>query len=142
MTRLFDQNWMQSYREEWNRDTELMRIFNDLQFNSTIGYGFPGEPHPRACITIENGKIVKAGDYCGEELNWDLRAREHHWQDWLTREVGSTGIGLAWTTGKLQLVVGDYKQMIHNADYARSFVRKFSVMGRVQAINDEQPETA
>jgi hypothetical protein len=128
---------MEKYQTEWNKDKELISALNKIQFNSVIGYGFPDEPNPRACIVVEEGKVTQAGDYQGEELNWDLRAKERHWQDWFNKEVGVTSIGLAWSTGKLKFIEGDYKNMIRNPDYARPFVRSFSVMGRTHASNDE-----
>lgn len=131
MSNLFDDNWMKKFQTIWNKDPELVPPLKEINFNSTIGYGFPDEDRPRGCITIEQGKIIDAGEYDGQPLNWDLRARENHWQEWLNREVSKAGFGLAYSTGKLQFVEGDFRIMIKNPDMARPFVKSFSAMGRV-----------
>lgn len=130
MSDLFSDIWMKKYQSEWNKDTELTSALKKINFNSVIGYGFPDEDQPRACIVIEFGKVVEAGPYRGEQLNWDLRAKERHWHGWLQREVGNTGLGLAYNTGKLKFLAGDYKHMLKNPALYRPFIRSFSVMGR------------
>ena len=133
MLKLFDSMWMSKYKEEWNKDPYLARPLKEISFSSTIGYGFPDEDKPRGCIVIENGYVIEAGDYEDQPLNWDLRAKENHWIEWIKREVGSTGLGLAYTTGKLKFVEGDYKSMIRNPAMASPFIKSFSAMSRVEA---------
>ncbi len=128
---LFDNVWMNKYRDEWNKDPYLIRHLKEINFSSIIGYGFPDEESPRSCIVIENGYVVEAGNYSNQRLNWDLRAKEGHWKEWIKREVGSTGLGLAYATGKLKFVEGDYKTMIKNPITASPFIKSFSAMGRV-----------
>ena len=81
--------------------------------------------------SLKNGYVTKAGDYDGQPLNWDLRAKETHWKEWMQREVGSTGLGLAYTTGKLKFIEGDYKSMIKNPTMSSPFIKSFSAMGRI-----------
>lgn len=131
MLKLFDSAWMNKYKEEWNKDPYLAKPLNELKFSSTIGYGFPDEEKPRGCIIIKDGYVVEAGDYQNQPLNWDLRAKENHWLEWIQREVGSTGLGLAYTTGKLKFVEGDYKSMIRNPSMASPFIKSFSAMSRI-----------
>jgi len=131
MLQLFDKAWMNKYMQEWNKDLYLTRPLNEINFSSVIGYGFPDEEKPRSCIVIEDGYVVEAGQYSNQTLNWDLRAKEGHWKEWFRREVGSTGLGLAYTTGKLKFVEGDYKSMIKNPTMASPFIKSFSAMGRV-----------
>lgn len=133
MSELFSEHWMKKYQSEWNKDNELTSILNKISFNSIIGYGFPDEQQPRACIVVERGKIISAGRYNGERLHWDLRAKPHHWHNWLQMEVGSTGLGLAHDTGKLKFLAGDFKFLMKNPDLYRSFIRSFSAMGRAAA---------
>lgn len=131
MSKLFNEEWMKRFQSEWNRDT---RSTNDPQIQNhefTIGYGFPEEGSPRGCVVLNNGQITEAGPYQGQMLDWDLRAKELHWKDWLNREIGSSSIGLAYTTGKLKFVSGDYRQIVKNPDIKRSFIKGFSVMGRL-----------
>lgn len=129
--KLFDNAWMNKYKDEWNKDPYLAKHLSELKFSSVIGYGFPDEDKPRSCIVIEDGYIVEAGSYSDQSLNWDLRAKANHWLEWMQREVGSTGLGLAYTTGKLKFVEGDYKSMIRNPSMASPFIKSFSAMGRI-----------
>jgi hypothetical protein len=131
MLELFNDAWMSKYKEEWNRDPYLGKHLKDINFSSIIGYGFPDEDKPRSCIIIENGYAVEAGYYNNQKLNWDLRAKEGHWKEWINREVGTTGLGLAYSTGKLKFVEGDYKSIIKNPNIASPFIKSFSAMGRV-----------
>ncbi|MCW8933129.1 MAG: SCP-2 sterol transfer family protein [Gammaproteobacteria bacterium] len=131
MLNLFENAWMKKYKDEWNKDPYLAKSLSEIRFSSIIGYGFPDEDKPRACIVIKNGYVIEAGNYNNQKLNWDLRAKEGHWKEWIKREVGSTGLGLAYTTGKLKFVEGDYKSMIKNPTMSSPFIKSFSAMGRV-----------
>jgi len=131
MLQLFDTAWMNKYMQEWNKDSHLTRHLKEIDFSSVIGYGFPDEDKPRSCIVIEKGYVVEAKQYDNRKLNWDLRAKEGHWKEWFKREVGSTGLGLAYSTGKLKFIEGDYKSMIRNPSMASPFIKSFSAMGRV-----------
>ena len=131
MSELFNNEWMKKYQLEWNKDPELSDALKKINFNSVIGYGFPDENKPRGYISIENGQIIDAGLYEDQELNWDLRAKENHWNEWLNREVGKASVGLAYSTGKLKFIEGDYKNMIKDPCMGRPFVKSFSAMGRV-----------
>ncbi|MCW9013478.1 MAG: SCP-2 sterol transfer family protein [Gammaproteobacteria bacterium] len=131
MSDLFNNEWMKKFQSVWNNDPELAPALKKIHFNSIIGYGFTNEETPRGCITIEDGKVIDAGPYEGQSLNWDLRARENHWQEWLNREVSKAGFGLAYSTGKLKFLTGDFKGMIKNPSMARPFVKSISAMGRV-----------
>lgn len=129
--KLFDNAWMKKYKDEWNRDPYLAKHLNELKFSSVIAYGFPDEDKPRSCIVVEDGYIVESGSYNNHDVDWDLRARENHWHEWIQREVGSTGLGLAYTTGKLKFIEGDYKSMIRNPSMASPFIKSFSAMSRI-----------
>jgi len=131
MSQLFNDIWMKKYQSIWNKDPELSKALEKISFDSTIGYGFPDETMPRGFIIIQNGHVVDAGRYEGQPLNWDLRAKEDHWKEWLNREVGVTSVGLAYSTGKLKFIAGDYKNMIKSPSMSRPFVKSFSAMGRV-----------
>ena len=130
MSELFTEQWMKKFQAEWNRDPELVTPLESINFTSTIGYGFPDEHAPRGCIIVENGLIIDAGSYRGQELNWDLRARQGHWHEWLSREVGNTGFNLAYTTGKLQFIEGDFKIIARNQHMSKPFIKSFSAMSR------------
>lgn len=129
--KLFDNAWMCKFKDEWNKDPYLAKHLSDMNFSSVIGYGFPDEEAPRCCIVVKEGYVVEAGSYKDQNLNWDLRAKANHWKEWMQREVGSTGLGLAYTTGKLKFVEGDYNAMIKNPSMLSPFVKSFSAMGRI-----------
>ena len=86
---------------------------------------------PSGFIKVENGKVTEAGQYDGQDLNWDMRADNDNWQKWFSKDLGMTGLGMAVTTGKLKFNTGDFKAMIMDPRMAGPFVKSFSVMGRV-----------
>ncbi len=129
--KLFDSAWMDKFKDEWNRDPYLSQHLQELNFSSVIGYGFPDEDKPRSCIVVKNGYVVEAGQYDNQELNWDLRAKSNHWKEWMQREVGSSSLGLAYTTGKLKFLEGDYQSIIKNPLMLSPFIKSFSAMGRI-----------
>jgi len=131
MAVLFDADWMKGFQEAWNADPNLSGDLEKIGFNSTIGYGFDGEDAPRGVITIENGKATSAGAYNGEDLNWDLRAAQALWDKWIAKPPGMMGLGMAYTSRKLQFKVGDYGAMIKDPRMAGPFIKTFGVMGKV-----------
>ena len=131
MSKLFNEDWMKRFQSEWNKESQIQKAVEPATHRMTIGYGFPEETAPRGCIVLHNGKITEAGSYQGQLLDWDLRAKELHWKDWLNREIGSSSLGLAYTTGKLKILCGDYWQMVKNPFIKQSLIRGFSIMGRL-----------
>lgn len=131
MADLFSEEWMKGFMNEWNNEAELTSALAELDFDSVIAYGIQGEDQPRGVLTVEGGKATAAGAYNGEEMNWDLRCSEDHWNKWINKAPGMMGLGTAYTTGKLKFAVGDYGAMIKNPKMAGPFIKTFSVMGRV-----------
>jgi hypothetical protein len=131
MAELFSDEWMKGFMDAWNGEPDLSDALAEINFNSVIGYGFQGDDAPTGVITIENGKAVSAGAYNGEDLNWDLRAKQDNWEKWLKKGIGMTGLGMAYTTGKLKFNVGDYGAMLKDPRMAGPFIKSFSVMGTV-----------
>mgnify|MGYP000730068893 FL=1 len=80
---------------------------------------------------MENGKVTEAGTYQGQDLNWDMRADDSNWEGWMKKEIGMTGLGLAFSTGKLKFKKGDFKAMISDPRMAGPFIKSFAAMGRV-----------
>lgn len=128
---MFDQEWMQSFQEAWNAEPALADALAQINFNSVIGYGFTNDAQPTGVITIENGHAVSAGAYNGETMNWDLRATPENWGKWSKKPPGMMGLGVAYTTGKLKFLVGDYGAMVKDPRMAGPFIKSFGVMGRV-----------
>jgi len=131
MADLFSDEWMKGFMNAWNNEPELADALAEIGFNSVIGYGFVGDDAPVGVITVENGKAVSAGTYNGETLNWDLRASADNWNKWLNKGIGMAGLGMAYTTGKLKFVVGDYGAMLKDPRMAGPFIKSFGVMGSV-----------
>ena len=128
---LFDDAWMKGFQEQWNAEPELAGALQKINFNSVIGYGFPNDDAATGYIKVEDGQITEAGAYDGRELNWDMRADQKNWDKWLSKEIGMTGLGLAFTTGKLKFKAGDFKAMISDPRMAGPFIKSFGAMGRV-----------
>lgn len=130
MAELFSEEWMKSYMDAWNSEPELSDALAKIDFNSTIGYGFDGDAEPRGVAVIKQGKIVSAGNYNGEALNWDLRASEENWQKWMKKPPGMMGLGMAYTSRKLKFQVGDYAAMVKDPRMAGPFIKSFTAMSK------------
>ena len=131
MAELFTADWMKRFAEEWNKEPELSDALAKIDFTSTIGYGFPDEAEPKGVLVVEKGKATQAGPYDGQTLNWDIRATAEQWEKWMKKPPGMTGLGLAFTTGKIKFKVGDYGSVLKDPRMAGPFIKSFSVMGRV-----------
>ena len=133
MAEFFSDAWMKNFMEEWNKEPDLADALSKINFTSNIGYGLLDEDQARGVVVVENGKVISAGAYNGEELNWDLRASQDNWDKWMTKGLGMAGLGMAYVGGKLKFKTGDYKAMVKDPRMAGPFVKTFTVMGRVTA---------
>ena len=131
MSTLFSAEWMEGFMNAWNAEPDLSDALAKIGFNSVIGYGFPGDDTPVGVITIEDGKATSATAYDGRELSWDIRSKEEQWTKWMSKTPGMAGLGLAFTTGKMKFVTGDYGAMIKDPRMAKPFIKSFSVMSQV-----------
>lgn len=131
MADLFSSEWMQAFAERWNAEPELADALSKIHFNSVIGYGFEADQDPAGVLTVQAGRVVSAGQYAGQKLNWDLRADLDHWQQWKTNGLTMMGLSMAYITRKLQFRVGDYTAMIKDPRMAGPFIKSFAVMSRV-----------
>ncbi len=131
MTDLFSPEWMQAFGEQWNAEPALADALTKIHFNSVIGYGFERDPNPMGVLMIEEGKVVSAGAYTGQTLNWDLRADRSHWEKWKTKGLDMMGLSMAYISRKLQFRVGDYTAMIKDPRMAAPFIKSFAVMSKV-----------
>ena len=131
MADLFSADWMGSFAQEWNGESDLTGPLGEIGFNSVIGYGFPDDDQPRGVLVVANGQAVSGGAYNGEELNWDIRASEDQWKKWIAKPPGMMGLGVAFTSGKMKFKVGDYGAMLKEPKMAKPFIKSFSVMGKV-----------
>ena len=131
MTDLFSPEWMQAFGKQWNAEPDLADALAKIHFNSVIGYGFERDPNPIGVLMIEEGKVVSAGAYEGQKLNWDLRADRTHWEKWKTKGLDMMGLSMAYISRKLQFRVGDYTAMIKDPRMASPFIKSFAVMSKV-----------
>ena len=129
MAEMFSEEFMNGFKDRWNADGALAGALEKIGFNSTIAYGIDSEDKPRGFLRVENGQAVEAGDYAGQELNWDLRASEDNWNKWMKKPPGMMGLGMAYTSRKLKFNVGDYTAMIKDLRMAGPFIRSFAAMG-------------
>ena len=129
---MFTEEWMNKFADAWNSEPELSDALAQIGFNSTIAYGFEGDDQPAGVINVENGKVTSSGAYDGQNLNWDLRASADNWEKWAKKPPGMMGLGMAYTTKKLQFKVGDYGAMVKDPRMAGPFIKSFSIMGQVQ----------
>ncbi len=130
MAELFSAEFMSNFAEQWNATPELSGELEKIGFTSNIGYGLVGEETPRGVLVVENGKVVSGGAYDGQDLNWDIRAAQKDWEKWLQKPPGMMGLGMAYTTRKMQFMVGDYGAMIKDPRMAAPFIKSFEVMSR------------
>ena len=131
MADMFSDEWMKSYMEKWNADTDLTGALGAIGFSSVIAYGIEGDDAPLGVITVENGQVTAAGAFNGETLNWDIRASAAQWDKWSAKPPGMMGLGMAYTSRKIKFVVGDYTAMIKDPRMAGPFIKTFSVMAKV-----------
>lgn len=128
MPELFSKDWMESFQQRWNSDPEIKDVLSELGFNAVIGYGYSNDPSPSAMVRIEQGKIVYAGDYQGQQLTWDLRAEPDQWQQWMDKPPNMIALGIAFSTGKIVFETGDYSSMMKEPRFAGPFVKSFEAM--------------
>ncbi len=131
MAGLFSEQWMQGFMAQWNAEPELCDVLAQIGFNSVIGFGFDGDSAPNGVLVVENGRVVSAGPYENQALNWDIRCSQKQWEKWIASPPGMMGLGTAFATGKVKFVVGDYGAMIKDPRMAAPFLKSFSVMGKV-----------
>lgn len=132
MAKIFTPEWIVDFAKLWNADEAMDNYFFTIGFDSVIGYGFIGEDKPRAVLVVEEGKVINAGKYQNQELNWDLRASEESWLEWVHDGFGVLKMGTVVASGKLQFITGDYHRMIRNPSLAKAFLHHFELMGRVK----------
>lgn len=132
MPALFSAEWMNELKDHWNNEPEVSAKLADIDFNSVITCGFKDEEQPRGVFIVEKGICTRAGAYAGEKPDWDMRAERKDWLKWVEKGLGLTGMGLAYTTGKLKFKTGDYGAMIKNPKMAGPFVKSFGLMQKIK----------
>jgi putative sterol carrier protein len=133
MAELFSDEWMNQLKDAWNAEPEVKDKLADIGFNSVITCGFKDEDKPRGVFVVENGECVRAGDFGGEDADWDMRASRADWMKWVEKGIGMAGMGTAFAMGKLKFLKGDFKAMIKDPRMAGPFVKSFGLMQKIGA---------
>jgi len=128
MAKLFTDEWINALKDAWNANPEVSDALAKIDFDSVITCGFKGEDTPLCTFVVEKGIAVRAGMYNGEKADWDMRAAQKDWDKWTAKPLGMASMGMAFTTGKLKFVEGDFKTMIKNPSMAVPFVKSFALM--------------
>ncbi|MDF1875696.1 hypothetical protein JHD48_08110 [Sulfurimonas sp. SAG-AH-194-I05] len=133
MATLFSNEWINELKDAWNADKEVSGKLAEIGFSSIITCGYKDDETPSCVFTVENGIAVSAGLYNNETPDWDMRATSDSWMKWIDKPLGMAGMGMAFTTGKLKFVKGDFKQMIKTPTMAMPFVKSFALMNQIGA---------
>ncbi|WP_428088158.1 SCP-2 sterol transfer family protein [Candidatus Thioglobus sp.] len=131
MAVLFSSEWMNQLKDAWNASDEVRGKLAEINFSSTIACGFKGDSAPMGVFVVENGECVRAGDFNGENADWDMRAEKNNWMKWLDKPLGMASMGMAVTMGKLKFEKGDFSAMIKDPRMASPFVKSFALMGAI-----------
>ena len=131
MPALFAPDWLDELQTHWNNEPGVKERLADIDFSAVIACGFKGDDDPIGVFVIENGECISCGDYDDEQPDWDMRASRKNWMKWATKGIGLTGLGIACTTGKLEFVTGDYKEMIQNPELGKSFAKALGLMSKI-----------
>lgn len=131
MAQLFSNEWINLLKDAWNAEPEVSDKLAAINFTSVITCGFKGDDAPLCVFVVENGIAVSAGLYNGEKADWDMRASSKDWAKWIQKPLTMTSMGMAFATGKLKFVEGDFKAMIKNPSMAVPFVRSFGLMTEI-----------
>ena len=132
MPELFSNDWLNELQTHWNDEPGVKERLADIDFNAIVACGFKGDDDPVGVFVIEDGECVSCGAYNGEEPDWDMRASRKNWMKWVSKGIGLTGLGVACTTGKLEFVVGDYKEMIQNPKLGKAFAKALGLMKKIE----------
>jgi hypothetical protein len=131
VNQLFSEKWMNDLKDAWNKESAVYEPLEKAGFSANIAYGIKGEDKARGLIVITNGKVVRAGAYVDETLDWDLRASPQNWQLWLKEGFGLGRLGPAVAMKRLQFATGNYRQMIRNPKLSHPFIIHFELMTKI-----------
>ncbi|CAA6816619.1 MAG: Unknown protein [uncultured Sulfurovum sp.] len=131
MAKICSGEWMNQLKDEWNAEPEVSGALAEINFNSVIACGFKDDEKPSGIFVVENGICVRAGDYDGEKVDWDMRGTQANWEKWIKKPLTMTSMGMAVTMGKLKFVTGDFGAMIKNPKMAVPFVKSFGLMSKI-----------
>ncbi|MDP1635513.1 MAG: hypothetical protein Q8L69_12635, partial [Gallionellaceae bacterium] len=96
MIPLFSEQWMSALKDAWNSAPQVFEPLQKASFSSRVGYGFVGEPQPRGVLVIEDGMATSTlSGINSSEVDWDLRATEDNWKNWIENGFSLYNLGIA-----------------------------------------------
>lgn len=133
MIPLFSEQWMSDLKNAWNSAPQVFEPLQKASFSSRVGYGFIGEAQPQGVLVIEDGMATSTLSGINiDEVDWDLRATEDNWKNWIENGFTLYNLGIAFASHQLQFQKGDYAQMLKNPLLSRPFVRHFELFENIQ----------
>ena len=106
MAEICKSEWMNQLKDAWNNSSEVSGALAEIDFNSVIACGFQGDDKPTGFFVVEKGICTQAGDYDGQEVNWDMRADIESWLKSIASPLNMATMGVAVATGKLKFATG------------------------------------
>lgn len=122
---------MTALQKQWNSSPKVFEPLKAAEFTARIGYGFKGEAKARGLIVVVNGMVLQAGEMDNDDLDWDLRASEENWEQWIANGFGLAKLGPAIATNALEFSKGNYRQMIANPSLSSPFLAHFGLMSKI-----------
>ncbi len=135
MSQLFSPEWTQELATLWNKDLQMREDLGSIEFSACVGFGMISEQTPRVAMHIEDGIVHQVEVFQRQALDWDVRADEDDWRDWLEHGFGLERLGVMTSSGRLQFMQGEHRKMLRNQAMARSFLRVFELMARVKTTD-------
>jgi len=128
----FTRQWVESFAQKWNRDSEMTDPLAQIAFSAILGFGYPGQEDPSVLLEIKNGKVAHAGLFNKvaktPAIDWDLRALPEQWLMWRSKPLTLSSLGVAVQNQQLQFKAGDYRKMIRTPGLAAPFLRFFNLL--------------
>ena len=133
MSEIFSEEWMQAFKEGWNNNPGIKEALAQIDFSSTIAFGMKGDNAPISVFIVEKGECTHAGAFDGEDLDWDIRADKKNWMKWAKKGIGMAGLGMAYASGKMKFITGDYSAMMKKPKMAGPFIKCFGLMKDIES---------
>jgi Putative sterol carrier protein len=122
MAKFLSEEWMQLYKDEWNKNDKLV---NDLKgFTASIKYFIEGKEDEAVELIVENGVAKSAGKADNKKYDFEMWATYDNWKILAKGEMGPKA---AMLTKKLKFK----GSMITAMKYMGPFEESLRMMGRV-----------
>ncbi|MCK5727069.1 MAG: SCP-2 sterol transfer family protein [Thiotrichaceae bacterium] len=133
MSEMFSEEWMTEFKTGWNNEPGIKDALAEIGFSSNIAFGIKGDSAALGVIVVKNGECTYAGALDGQDLDWDIRADKKNWLKWANKGIGMAGLGMAYASGKMKFVTGDYGSMMKSPKMAGPFIKCFGLMKSIES---------